>query len=306
MRNALALVAALGLASPLLAQPPAGADEANRLYQAQDWAGAAKAYESLARQSENPMYRLRLGVSYVNLNRPADARSLLEPLGRTPGPFGAAALFQLARVEARVGDKENAFATLEKATAAGFAQTALLEGQADFAPLRDDPRFKEALTRADRNARPCVYRPEARQFDFWVGDWDVTNAGAPAGTSRIEKMVGDCVIFESWSGLNGYVGKSFNVYDPVKKRWQQTWVDITGRITEYYGEFRDGDLHYLSESVSTGPDGKTQRTLGRMIFYNLGKDQVRQLWEQSTDEGKTWTVAFDGLYTRKKSASASQ
>jgi hypothetical protein len=23
---------------------------------------------------------------------------------------------------------------------------------------------------------------------------------------------------------------------------------------------------------------------------------VRQLWEQSTDEGKTWQVAFDGLY----------
>ncbi len=303
MRHALSFVAILGLASALRAQAPASADEANRIYQAQDWAGAARAYESLARQSENPIYRLRLGVSYLNLNRPAEARSVLEPLSRTRPPIGGMALFHLARVEARAGDKDKVFATLEKATDSGFAQVALLEGQADFASLRDDPRFKEALTRTDRNARPCVYRPEARQFDFWVGDWDVSNAGAPAGTSRIEKMVGDCVIFESWTGVNGYVGKSFNVYDPVKKRWQQTWVDVTGRITEYYGEFRDGNLYYLSESISTGPDGKEQRTLGRMTFFNLGKDQVRQLWEQSTDEGKTWTVAFDGLYTRKGTAS---
>ena len=25
---------------------------------------------------------------------------------------------------------------------------------------------------------------------------------------------------------------------------------------------------------------------------------VRQLWEKSVDDGATWTVAFDGLYTR--------
>jgi hypothetical protein len=25
---------------------------------------------------------------------------------------------------------------------------------------------------------------------------------------------------------------------------------------------------------------------------------VRQLWETSTDDGKTWTVAFDGIYRR--------
>jgi hypothetical protein len=29
-------------------------------------------------------------------------------------------------------------------------------------------------------------------------------------------------------------------------------------------------------------------------------DRVRQLWESSDDGGKSWTVAFDGLYVRKK------
>ena len=38
----------------------------------------------------------------------------------------------------------------------------------------------------------------------------------------------------------------------------------------------------------------------RMPFFNQGSDRVRQLQEQSADGGKTWSVSFDGLYTRKK------
>jgi tetratricopeptide (TPR) repeat protein len=301
MRQALVLAAALGLASPLQAQTPTAAEEADHLYQAQDWAGAVRTYEPLAKEvPANPVFRVRLGVSYLNLGRADEARAMLELASRAPGPVGATAFFHLARLEARAGDNEGAFAALERAMAGGFGQVALLEGQTDFAPLRHDPRFKEVVTKADRNARPCVYRPEARQLDFWVGDWDVTTGGVPAGTSRIEKILGDCVIFENWTGTSGYVGKSFNLYDTAKKRWQQTWVDGVGGLIEFYGEVREGNLYYTSESVSAGADAKTRRTLGRMTFYNQGPDTVRQLWEQSIDDGKTWSVAFDGLYQRKK------
>jgi len=47
-----------------------------------------------------------------------------------------------------------------------------------------------------------------------------------------------------------------------------------------------------------GPDGQVRKTLGRMTFFPQD-GTVRQLWEQSVDGGKTWSVAFDGLYTRK-------
>jgi len=30
---------------------------------------------------------------------------------------------------------------------------------------------------------------------------------------------------------------------------------------------------------------------------------VRQLWETSNDDGKTWAVSFDGLYRRAATAS---
>jgi hypothetical protein len=53
-------------------------------------------------------------------------------------------------------------------------------------------------------------------------------------------------------------------------------------------------MYYTSMSV--GPNGQQQQ--GRMTFFRVSADSVRQLWESSTDEGKTWTTAFDGMYVR--------
>ena len=38
----------------------------------------------------------------------------------------------------------------------------------------------------------------------------------------------------------------------------------------------------------------------RMTFFNLGPDNVRQLGENSNDDGKTWAAVWDATYTRKK------
>jgi tetratricopeptide (TPR) repeat protein len=302
MRTAIVAIAVVSLApSWARGQAPGNAEEADRAYQAKDWATAARLYEALARtKPESPLFKMRLGASYLGLGRVDDARAALTAASEDRSPFGAAALFHLARLETRAGRKEEGIAALDKATGRGFAQVALLENEADFSGLRDDARFKAVVAAADRNARPCAYRPEARQFDFWLGEWDVEVGGATVGASRIEKILNDCVVLENWTSANGYVGKSFNIYDTEKKRWQQTWVDGTGRITEYYGALKDGNLYYTSEQTTTSADGKREHVLGRMTFFNLGPDRVRQLWEQSTDEGKTWTVAFDGLYTRKR------
>jgi hypothetical protein len=45
-------------------------------------------------------------------------------------------------------------------------------------------------------------------------------------------------------------------------------------------------------------DGKPAKS--RMTFFNLGENDVRQLVEQSTDDGKTWTAQIDLHYSRKK------
>jgi hypothetical protein len=150
----------------------------------------------------------------------------------------------------------------------------------------------------DRKARPCAYGPEFRQLDFWIGEWDVTSSGAPAGESHVEKMLGECVIFESWTGARGMVGKSFNLWDATNKEWRQTWVDSTGGLHEYHGAFGGGKMVYLADRLQAGPTGALQPTKLRMTFFDEG-GTVRQLGEQSTDGGRTWAVSYDLLYTRK-------
>ena len=95
--------------------------------------------------------------------------------------------------------------------------------------------FQAALAQTQNNtaspAKPpkTCSMPEHRQFDFWIGDWDVQVSGQPAGTNTIQLILDGCVLQENWTGSKGGTGKSFNFYDSAKGKWQQTWVDNTGQ-----------------------------------------------------------------------------
>jgi hypothetical protein len=138
--------------------------------------------------------------------------------------------------------------------------------------------------------KPCS-SPEHRQFDFWIGDWSVTNpAGKHAGDNRIEKVLDGCALHESWQGAGGGRGFSYTAYDSVRKAWHQTWVDKDGLVLLLDGGLQDGRM------VLSGATGKT---LNRVSWEPRKDGSVRQLWESSDDDGKTWAVQFDGTYRRK-------
>jgi hypothetical protein len=144
---------------------------------------------------------------------------------------------------------------------------------------------------------PCT-GPEHRQFDFWVGEWDVTLPnGSPAGTNRIRAINAGCALQEEWTGASGSTGTSLNAFDTSTGRWHQTWVGNDGLVLLLDGGLRD-DAMELS-GITTGADGT--KTLHRIRWTPLGGTPatVRQLWESSSDDGKTWTVAFNGLYRKR-------
>lgn len=277
--------------------------EANALYAAQKWEEAAKAYEKLTR--ENPKSGLawfRLGNSLHSLKqyeRAIEAFRHSVEIGNN-----ATAMYNIACGYALLGRKEEAFDWLFRSLKAGFVpQGAGLASDSDLASLAADARFKEASAQAEKNARPCMATSEHRQFDFWVGEWNVYNPqGTQIGTNTVERVVGGCLVMENWTGGGGgSVGKSMNFYDATARKWRQTWVDGRGSVLEFAGEFKDGAMHYAAET--SGPNGA--RTLARLTFFHLGPDRVRQLWEQSPDGGKTWSVVFDGMYLRKGTEGAS-
>ena len=84
--------------------------------------------------------------------------------------------------------------------------------------------------------RACT-RPEHRQFDFWVGYWDVYVTGKPekkVANSLIERLYDGCTIRENWRSASS-TGGSLNMYDPADKRWHQTWHDSSNSRAEFDG-----------------------------------------------------------------------
>jgi len=136
---------------------------------------------------------------------------------------------------------------------------------------------------------------EARQFDFWLGEWEVTNpAGKLVGKSRIESIAGGAGLLENWTSANGYTGRSLNAWNAAGKKWQQFWVGSDGGVLELSGTIENGRMVLAGESKGNGV-----RRLERITWTPLGDGTVRQHWEQSGDGGKTWTTSFDGLYRRR-------
>lgn len=142
---------------------------------------------------------------------------------------------------------------------------------------------------------PRCDRAEYRQFDFWLGTWQVhTPAGKLAGTNRIEREYDGCVVHERYTGAKTYRGESLNSYDPARKVWHQTWVDNEGSLLLLEGGLR-GDSMVL-EGKTVAASGKASRQ--RITWTPNADGSVRQLWEAADDSGK-WTTVFDGKYTRQ-------
>lgn len=140
---------------------------------------------------------------------------------------------------------------------------------------------------------PCS-QPESRQFDFWIGDWDVfLPNGKQAGTNRIAPIYG-CVLHESWKAAK-VEGQSFNRYDAERGVWHQTWVDSGGTLLLIEGGLRDGAMVM---SDATVPGRKPDAPVNEIRWSRNDDGSVRQLWRVTSDGGKTWTTAFDGKYVR--------
>jgi hypothetical protein len=295
----LVLLVFICMAATTAQQQPLSPEKAaaNNAYQAGDWSAAAKGYEEItAKEPTNSNAWYRLGYSRHHLGDFQNALAAYLQAEKS-GFAGALQLhYNKGCALVRLGRKDEAFAALEAAMRAGFNQPAQLDQDEDLVSLRSDVRFAALRKHAERNANPCG-DPDFRQFDFWVGEWEVFVQGQQIASSSIQNILNGCVILENWNPRNGSGGKSFNYFDPQVKKWRQDWVaGQPGSAVHFIGERKAANM--VMESDSTDAGGT--RTLTRMTWFHLGPDTVRQLWEQSTDNGKTWSVAFDGEYRRKK------
>jgi len=306
-----ARTAMLVLASVLLVTAPSSRaevapspkwQEANDAYQKGDWKKAAEAYSAITKtEPKSGRAWYRLGASRAHLGKLEEAIASYVKADELTNRENPRISYDLACAFARRGDQAQALAWLDKAVARGFRLSETMKKDEDLASLRGSDRFAAILQQVERNDHPCAYAAENRQFDFWIGDWQVsTLEGNTAGHNTITRENGDCWIHESWKSAISGTGQSFNFYNKTTKKWHQTWVDDQGDIAEYDGNFESGAMRF--EGYRQGPNGT--RVPARLTFTPLPDGRVRQLGEASTDGGKTWTVEYDFYYARQEAAAA--
>jgi len=147
---------------------------------------------------------------------------------------------------------------------------------------------------------PCA-APEQKQFDFWIGEWDLTWPGEKAGqtahgTNSIKRTMDDCVVEENFSGGDAMHlrGKSVSTFDIRSRQWKQTWVDNEGGYLDFTGQLKDGQMILEREATRNGT-----KILQRMVWKNVRVNELDWSWESSSDGGKTWQVNWPIHYRRK-------
>lgn len=134
------------------------------------------------------------------------------------------------------------------------------------------------------------------EFDFWIGEWQVTNPdGSPAGKNSITKIQDNCILQENWTSAKGnFTGTSNNFYNFKTQQWEQIWIDNQGGNLHLKGN-RVGNQMILKTDEEQNKNGQT---VYHKVTWTLNEDgTVRQLWETITN-GKDVTIAFDGLYKK--------
>jgi tetratricopeptide (TPR) repeat protein len=274
---------------------------ADAAYQGHHWFDAENLYSALTRQQpDNARYWYRLAVcERANQKKDAALESFqkAKALGAGKGLPGFLADYEIATTYAAMGNPAQAFKSLKDSADAGFQQINRLDSDPEWTAFRKEDAFVALAKEVRHNAAPCEDE-EFRQFDFWLGDWDVTSTadGSQQGTSHISKEMGGCVLWENWTAGGGInFGKSYNTYNINLHRWEQYWVDNTAGTIFFYGNLKNGVMDYWTDDVPQVNGTSLRRHLQ---FFNLPEGKVRQFSQGSTDGGKTWNVEYDLTYSK--------
>ncbi|QNP41943.1 hypothetical protein [Lysobacter solisilvae (ex Woo and Kim 2020)] len=171
-----------------------------------------------------------------------------------------------------------------------------------------------ALLLAGLSGVPCMSTPAApppaflrcegaehRQFDFWLGEWDVYGGAQGEqllGHNRIERSANGCWLVEHWQGASGNHGTSTNAWDAAYRVWRQFWVGGDGVVLRLEGG-REGEAMVLAGEL---PDGKGGTQRQRIRWTPQADGSVVQHWETSDDAGASWQSSFRGVYRRRAAA----
>lgn len=159
-------------------------------------------------------------------------------------------------------------------------------------------------------AQEACQEEHYREFDFWIGEWDITNLrlqedgswlNVGAATNRVFPVAGGCGIVELWDGYLGgdhVRGFSVRTYNSDTGKWHLVlnWPQQNrARFGALEGVFAHGRGEFSTEF--TTPDGTTGLT--RYSFADIGHDAFRWNDGTSVDGGQTWRTSWIMEFKRR-------
>lgn len=272
------------------------ADPAELAFEQHRWQDAINEYRSLlAASPEDRLSLVRIAQAQRELRRYEEALATLEQ-ARTANAPEAMVDLERARNLALLGRKDEALDALDASDHSGLRALELVDTVHEFDSFRGLSRFQ----RVERNIRarvyPCESEPEARDFDFWIGRWEVRDPdGTLVGTDTIAKRDGGCSIVEHYEGAGGSSGTSMSFYVPSRGEWRQVWTGSGGTLFDITGKVVDGSMRM---------EGQVEYIEGNRVVafrgaWTQGADgRVRQRLEEFDLGAQTWIVWFDGFFRR--------
>ena len=176
---------------------------------------------------------------------------------------------RIAKVQAIAANRQAALLALDSAISLGYNNVGEMDTLADFNSLQaNETYFKHLREQVYFNRNPCMADAHAREFDFWVGEWDVYQTGTRnyAGHSLVQLISRGCALLENWDSPASS-GKSINFVDPVSisgSNHGPVLMSTAGR-SSLMENMKDSAMRFVFEM--TGPQGN--KIIGRFIFYNL-------------------------------------
>ena len=136
------------------------------------------------------------------------------------------------------------------------------------------------------------------QFDFWLGEWELTWADNGRGHNSISKILDDKVIREKFTSLHDdkvppFAGLSISTYNEANDQWKQTWVDNQGNYLDFAGGFQDNEMILMRNTVLEGKPVKQ-----RMVWTNIQENSLDWYWQRSEDGGQSWQTMWHIAYKR--------
>lgn len=149
--------------------------------------------------------------------------------------------------------------------------------------------------------KPCG-EGQRRQFDFWLGSWEVSWPASPHGAAgfgreNVQRILNNCVVQENFTEETASPARAMSVsaYIPERGQWRQTRMDNQGHYAEFSGESKNDEV-VLSRDAEV--DGK--KVVQRVVWRNIKPMEFDWSWEQSEDGGKTWQVLWPMHFVRHK------